>query len=155
MIEQETLKELFDYDPETGNLINRRKRGGRAKAGSIVGSHIPGSNQVTVIIAGKCYQVRDLVWIYHHGEIPDHTAVPINGNPLDSRIENLKLQANIAKPKDYEPAAFLRSLADELDILNTTLIKYGFDDKTRIRMMRSFANLHKLPSKAKKDEAKQ
>lgn len=153
MIEQETLKELFDYDPKTGNLINRRDRSGRAKAGSIAGTRV--DDHIIAIIAGKRYQVRNLVWIYHHGEMPDHTVAHINGNPLDNRIENLKLQPDIARPKDYEPEVFLRTLAYELELLNTTLLRHGLDGKTRIRVMRTFANLHKLPSKARHDEAKQ
>lgn len=153
MIDQETLKTLFNYDAITGNLINRQDRSGRARAGSIAGNRV--NNQIVTTIAGTRHLVCNLVWVYHHGEIQNQTVVHINGNPIDNRIENLRLQADIARAKDYEPDVFLQTLAYELDLLNIALIQHGLDGKTRIRVMRSFANLHKLPSNAKDDEPEQ
>jgi len=68
MLTQERLKELFDYDPETGWFTNRFSRG-RAKAGEIAGSyagHIQGYRRI-VIDYGKYYE-HQLAWLFVYGE---------------------------------------------------------------------------------------
>ena len=91
MITQERLKELFDYDPETGNLIWKVNLRGRfAKIGKIAGGpHCNGYRNLCV----DQYRVlvHRMVWLYHHGFIPPNEIDHINGIKADNRIENLRL----------------------------------------------------------------
>lgn len=89
MITEKELKSRVRYDDLTGNLlrIKPQGRGGRWKVDSVVGTKDKDGYIVTYM--GKYYKVHHLVWLYHHGYLPnmlDH----INRNPSDNRIENLR-----------------------------------------------------------------
>ena len=93
MVTQDQLKDLFDYRSD-GHLIRKKSGMGPSnKAGSVVG-YAPkrknGRNKyVTTKINGQHYCVHKLIYLYHHGNMPeqlDH----INRDSLDNRIENLR-----------------------------------------------------------------
>jgi len=87
MITQESLKELFEYEKETGRL-----RRIKAICNAPIGSYPTSTNvqgYLQVMIAQRTYLVHRLVYLYHVGEFPemlDH----INRDKLDNRIENLR-----------------------------------------------------------------
>lgn len=103
MITQERLKELFDYDPETGNLIWRVNRGGLAKIGAIAGAIRPEDGRRSVQLSGKNYKAHRLVWLYHHGKWPEFQIDHINRDPLDNRIENLRDVPGAVNMANQEP----------------------------------------------------
>ncbi len=85
MTTQQRLHDLFLY--QDGNLV-RKITVARAKAGSIAGSP-QNKGYIQVYVDGKNCLLHRLVFLFHHGYMPkmiDH----INGNRLDSRIENLR-----------------------------------------------------------------
>ena len=69
MITQERLKELFDYDPETGWFTNRFSRG-RARDGDRAGSPT-GHGYRRIIIDYEKYYEHHLAWLYVYGEWPE------------------------------------------------------------------------------------
>lgn len=83
------LRDLFDYDPNTGNLIYRRSVP-QKKAGSIAGTrHYSG--YLIVCISYKIYMLHRLVWAWHYG--PAAVDVEIDHKDHDksnNRIENLR-----------------------------------------------------------------
>jgi hypothetical protein len=88
MVTQERLKELFDYNPETGWFTNRFSRG-RAKIGKRAGTYNFGLYRKIVIDYKKYYE-HHLAWLYVHGVMPfevDH----IDSDPSNNRIFNLRL----------------------------------------------------------------
>ncbi len=91
MITQQELKELLNYDPETGIFtwnINRPK----CSKGKVAGTfHVNGYTHIQ--LNRKIYKAHRLAWLYVNGYLPkyiDH----INCDRSDNRICNLR-KANI------------------------------------------------------------
>jgi hypothetical protein len=88
MITQNRLKEVLDYNPDTGVFIRRLKQTG-VKQGKISGSLTLEKYQVTSI-DNKIYKCHRLAWLYMTGKFPDGQIDHINGNRSDNRFENLR-----------------------------------------------------------------
>ena len=85
MITQEKLKELVDY--VDGKLIAKTNSKVR-KVGDALSS-LTDKGYLRSSVSGKSYSVHRLVFLYHHGYMPnqvDH----IDGNRMNNRIENLR-----------------------------------------------------------------
>lgn len=87
-ISAERVRELLDYDPETGLLRWRAQRCNVA-AGSVAGSPAP-AGAVRIGIDGVIYLAHRLAWLYVNGEWPKMCIDHINGDPKDNRIANLR-----------------------------------------------------------------
>lgn len=86
-ISQEYVKELFFY--RGGKLYWRVSESNRVTIGKEAGCKQENSYRV-VGIGGKVYMAHRLVWIYHHGYMPEGMIDHINKNPMDNRIDNLR-----------------------------------------------------------------
>src|ERR1035438_8105715 len=88
MITTHRLRQLFDYDAETGELIRKVALSRSSKVGEVAG--FVGTNGYRYAsVDGKTYPLHRLVWIWHGLNPlaePDHK----NTNPSDNRIENLR-----------------------------------------------------------------
>lgn len=84
----ERVRELFDYDPETGKLANKTSRG-RAKIGSESGS-FDSLGYRQILIDYKQFMVHRVIWLWWYGYIPENFIDHINGEKADNRIENLR-----------------------------------------------------------------
>lgn len=93
ILEQDVLREMFTYDPETGFLYrnatdvvprcNARAPGKRAFTSKTAKGYYRGG------LLGRNVMAHRVVWKWHHGTEPeeiDH----INGDKSDNRIENLR-----------------------------------------------------------------
>lgn len=65
------LRELLNYDPETGVFTNRVYRLGGRKAGAVVGCKRK-DGRVVIRIDGYLYFAHRLAWLHVYGEWPTH-----------------------------------------------------------------------------------
>lgn len=94
------VKELFDYDENTGNLIYKKARK-RIKVGDIVGSeHNNGYLQCR--IGDHIYYLHRLVWLFKKGVWPSGEIDHINRNKKDNRIENLRIASRSENNKNVD-----------------------------------------------------
>ncbi|MCK5609397.1 HNH endonuclease [Candidatus Pacearchaeota archaeon] len=87
MITQDLVKDLFNYNPETG-ILTRKINKGSAKAGDIAGS-INSKGYLLTRINGKKYLNHRIIFLFVYGYLPefmDH----VDNNRLNNKIENLR-----------------------------------------------------------------
>jgi len=93
MITQEKLKEILDYNPETGIFTRLVRMGQRGKVGDVVGSpHNEG--YLVVRIRGKSYLLHRLAFLYMAGYLPENQVDHKNGCGTDNRWLNLREVSN-------------------------------------------------------------
>lgn len=90
MLTQARLKELFAYNPETGDFVVAKNRKGSAKkVGAILGSKTK-AGYLEADIDGKRYLLHRLAYLYMTGEFPKNYIDHCNRNKMDNRWENLR-----------------------------------------------------------------
>lgn len=87
MLTQERVKELFEYRDD-GELVWRVNKG-TAKVGSLAGSY-DGKGYLWAQIDNTRYSVHRLVFLWHHGYIPENDIDHIDRNSDNNRVENLR-----------------------------------------------------------------
>lgn len=87
-MQQKELKNIMDYDAATGNLIWKECKADWIKPGRVVGSERADGYKETAI-AQERYLVHRLVFLWHHGYLPD-LVDHIDQNPRNNKIDNLR-----------------------------------------------------------------
>lgn len=88
---QDDLKELLDYDPNTG-LFHWRvnpPRGRRLK-GKVAGTKKSHKGYVTILIHRRRYKAHNLVWLYVHGKWPADQLDHIDRDGTNNAVSNLR-----------------------------------------------------------------
>lgn len=91
----ERVREVFDYDPDTGLLMYKRNRGGLRGRGEVAGRICPrsyrqGGGYRLVGFNGREYGAHRLIWLWWHGVHPSGHIDHINLDRADNRIANLR-----------------------------------------------------------------
>lgn len=92
MITQSRLKEVLFYDPETGDwfwIVDRRGRGGRAKAGTKAGA-ISNKGYLIIGIDGKRYSGHRLAFLYMTGNWPKDNIDHEDLDRADNRWDKIR-----------------------------------------------------------------
>lgn len=90
---QDRLKELLDYNPDSGTFTWKVTRTGTAKAGQVAGTPNIGG-YVLIRVEGITYMAHRLAWFYVYGVWPAHQIDHINRERSDNRIANLREATN-------------------------------------------------------------
>lgn len=85
----ERLKELFDYNPTTGDFTWRQQQGA-ARAGDIAGGVGP-IGYVYLSVDYEKIPAQRAAWFYHYGVWPEQRVGRRDGDKLNTRIDNLFL----------------------------------------------------------------
>ena len=82
------LREVLNYDPDTGVFTWRVSTSNRAPVGSVAGWNTDG--HIGIAIDGVKYKAHRLAWVYMTGEQPQFEIDHINGMRDDNRWTNLR-----------------------------------------------------------------
>lgn len=89
LISAERLRELFDYDPDTG-IFKRRSGHGRKNSKSGMVGHLASNGYIQMYVDGVNTRAHRLAWLYVYGVHPSGAIDHINGDRSDNRIDNLR-----------------------------------------------------------------
>lgn len=88
-ITQEQIREVLDYNPDTGHLTWKVARGHR-RVGDRAGGIDITKGYRSVRVLGKAYKEHRLIWLWYTGSFPKDHMDHINGVRDDNRIANLR-----------------------------------------------------------------
>lgn len=86
-MDYERCREIFDY--RDGKLYWKIKTGKKSVVGRKVGSITPGG-YIETRVDNERHYIHRLVWLWHHGYLPENYLDHINRDRADNRIENLR-----------------------------------------------------------------
>ena len=96
------IRELLDYDKETGIFTWKVDVAKNRKAGQVAGS-LSTQGYVVLTISGKTYKAHRIAWLYVYGELPPSILDHINQCRSDNRIANLRLADAVLNGKNRKP----------------------------------------------------
>jgi hypothetical protein len=91
-LNQNDLKELLDYDPDSGVftwLVSRSNVRAGVEAGCVHTDH-HGKTYRHIRLFGKLYLAHRLAWLYVHGEFPPDDIDHMDGDGLNNKLDNLR-----------------------------------------------------------------
>ncbi|MCW8158974.1 HNH endonuclease [Stutzerimonas stutzeri] len=109
----EYVREILDYDPETGVFIRKVRTAQCNRVGDRADKLVTnplcyGYRDIT--IKAKKYRAHRIAWLYFYGTWPKQEIDHINGEPGDNRIANLRdVSGRVNKENTHKPRSHGRS----------------------------------------------
>jgi hypothetical protein len=88
MLTQASVRELFKYTRD-GKLLRKVSVSGNAMKGDVAGC-LSSDSYLYTNICGDRYANHRLIWLYHHGYLPENDIDHIDRDPSNNRINNLR-----------------------------------------------------------------
>lgn len=88
-ISQKRLKELFNYNPDTGVFVWKQRRAGNATKGSVAGS-TDKRGYIRMCIDYKYSTAHRLAWLYMTGSFPENEIDHIDQDKGNNSFSNLR-----------------------------------------------------------------
>jgi len=85
----ERLRELLDYNQETGVFTRLVRTAQRVRVGDTAGCKDT-HGYLLIMIDRRPYKAHRLAWLHVHGVLPASQIDHIDGNPANNRISNLR-----------------------------------------------------------------
>ena len=127
----EIVKDLLEYDPETGLLIRKMRRGPR-KAGSIAG-RVEDDGYIRVKVGQNLYPAHRIAWFLHHGQQPEGQLDHIDNDKTNNRISNLRLATPIQNNQNIGKTSSCTS-----GVKNVTWQKGAWEVRLRVNGKRMY-----------------
>jgi hypothetical protein len=89
MVTPERLRELLQYNPDTGIFTWIKPSSNRIKVGSVA-SCKDAYGYIVIRIDSKLYKAHRLAWLYCFNEFPEMSLDHVNGKKDDNRLDNLR-----------------------------------------------------------------
>ena len=87
---QQRLREVLNYDPETGLFTSVGvRKGSKFRKGDVVGN-FNGMGYIIMMVDRKLYKAHRLAWLDFYGYLPENQVDHINRVRHDNRIKNLR-----------------------------------------------------------------
>lgn len=103
VIPLDRLREVLDYDAETGLFVWKVATGLRNKVGAIAGNKNK-RGYITIGVDRSIVRAHRLAWYYHYGQFPQYSIDHINGIRHDNRICNLRDVSNTVNTENQKRA---------------------------------------------------
>ena len=105
-MDAELARKLFDYNPETGELLWRISPPRKPSfKGQEAGCFRYQDGYLSIGVSGKVYLAHRIIWLIVYGEWPENQIDHINGCGKDNRLANLRdvsAQINSRNSKLYK-----------------------------------------------------